>query len=249
MRNSFSVFFLAAMALSAASCMKINGSSSSYEIRADFENALFSTVGAAFEADSTFASAYMFLDQGTTYMCSYVKDGVFFSGWKLSYKKGHHDKNGTLNPFSSFGEKAGGSNSQVYAVFHPADDEEHDMKYDIFFDFPSRGTCMNALKSLEINNSGAMQDFISSGQIIEGQDYMKVIIDAYANDVKVGSVEAVLVDYREDIPKIVTEWKAVDLTSLPSNANGLKFRVEASRPQLPRYFCMDNFSTKLSIEY
>lgn len=249
MRNSFSVIILVAMTLSAASCMKINGTSSSYEIRADFENALYSSAGASFEKDSTFAAAYMFLDQGTTFLCSYVKDGLFSSGWKLSYKKGHLDKDGTLNPFSSYGEKAGASNSQVYAVYHPADDEEHELKYDIFFDFPARGTCTNVLGSLDINNSGAMQDFISSKQIIEGQDYMKVIIEAYANEVKVGSVETMLVDYREEVPKVVTEWKTVNLTTLPSNTNGLKFKVESSRPQLPRYFCMDNFTTKLSIHY
>lgn len=236
---------ITAMVALAASCNS-SPSTLSYTLDGNLDYAANSGNIEKFK-DSTFVSAYVGMDS-YSYLMSNYENSVMNGGWTLSLKRGQLDANGMVTPFSSAGTSAGAGKSAVYAVFYDNPDASAMVKHDIQFSTSNLTSFTCILYGFMINNSGAVIHFVNEGNLQQG-DYMKVVVTGYKNEAVTGTDEKYLVDYRTSELKVVSDWEAFTFTSLKSSVDAVDFKIESSRLDFPPYFCMDNFTASISMEY
>lgn len=259
MKNFFNLILLTAALFSAASCFHTKPSSIQYTLNATFEysntldGSVDESVAKLFGADSLLASQYVRMDDFSA-LCSKVSgegtDAVMVGGWTLSMKKGSLDENGQPTPFCAAGNARGYQNSNTYAVFYENPDPSRMAEQDVLFDFSrvSNPTCIPV--GCMVNNTSAVVTAVKNPETGFGSgDYVKLTVTGYWKGVQVGTAEKYLVDYRGAEPVLLTKWDAFDLSKIAGNVDKLKFHLESSKPGIPPYFCMDNFSVKIGCEY
>ena len=246
MKNFFYVFALALMAVLPVSCLKSGSSNMSYTLDGSFEYLTVYPYEGLFK-DSTYSAAAVAMDS-YSYLVSNYKNEVFNGGWTLSRKAGQTNSIGEMTPFSSAGSDAGAKKSLVYAVYYENQNPSLNAKYDIVFDFSTATSFSCILKGMYIDNSGAVIKFIKDGNLKPG-DYMKVVVNAYCNDVAVGTAEKYLVDYRTSELKYISDWEAFTFDNITATANEVKFDIVSNRTDIPMYFCMDDFYANVGMNY
>ncbi len=247
MKNSAHLILMAALALLVSSCFSSRPSTSKFSMIATME-ASADGFNASFFKDSLLTSRYLRIDN-LCFLVSKVEDDVFQGGWHLSLLRDSLAKDGTLCPYASAGRGAGYGNSRVYAAFYDNPDPALMADYDVIFNFEGYPVHNCKVLGCLLTNSSAVLKAVGDGLFAKG-DFLQVTATGYLGGKAVGTPASLyLVDYRGDTPKVVTDWEVFDLRKAAPDIDALKFDITTSKPEIPRYFCMDNFAADVYLEY
>lgn len=241
MKNLVKILLLTATVVFAAACHE--GRSSATLL-----------VCASFEADDNYVKTYFsdsllyapkFYWEQIAYVTSTSTEmnSGYGGGFKLSRKKGSPADSDDMAYFTSAGSSAGLS-SDGYAGYYQSSLMP---KYDIVYELDGYYSAVNVVVGCCIDNSEYNLRIKEEGLLKEG-DYLKVIAKFYYKDNLVGSVEKYLVDNSGSSPVFIEDWVTWEMSDdVKTPMDAVKFEVETSG--LAPCFCLDNFVTKLAIEY
>ncbi len=233
--------------LTAASCLKDAGWSTSYSLRVTFEFP-DNVYPSYFDADSLFYDKEgKGFSWGNTVLAFNQKtvDNEFCGGFLMSYQKGLpegtglSEMDGTWRPNSP----AGAYGSKTYAVFYDNPAEGMMPEKDMVFTHSYFGTCI--LNSCRVNNTalvaGKVQEHFEKG------DKLVLKATGYLAGQKTGEAEFVLAEFSSQKDSIVSAWTNFDLDKLGS-VDEVDFKVISPNEQVPGYFCIDEISANIALE-
>lgn len=233
--------------LTAASCLKDAGWSTSYTLRVTFEfdNNVYTEF---FNADSlyydkegkgfTWGKTVLAYNQKTV-------DSKFCGGFLMSYQKGLPDgatleeMDGTYRPNSRFGAYG----SKTYAVFYDNPDGTLMPEKDMVFTQSYYGSCI--LNSCMVNNTALVAGKVK--EHFETGDRLVLRATGYLAGSKTGEAEFVLADFASRKDSIVSAWTKFDLDKLGS-VDEVDFKVISSNDEVPGYFCIDEINASIALE-
>jgi len=169
--------------------------------------------------------------------------GGSWKGIAVSAKTDSHTP-GWTNEYSTIAG-SGANNSRQYALAYDT----------ASFIFPASVNGDYHIKSMMLANStwaywekkngGFGKKFVTD-------DWYKVIITGYLNEVETGEIEYYLADYRSGKSFLSNEWTKVDVSSI-GKANQVTFTFDSSDKGLfgvntPKYVCIDNIEFEQSVD-
>lgn len=181
---------------------------------------------------------------------------VFKGGMLLSYLSGR-----TFDPADSLSMAQGDSaafandafrlnspsmfwNSKTYAVYYADPDESMMPEHDVEFMATEIGTCTMGL--CYINNTRYVAYKVA--QHFEDGDRLTLRATGYLKGTKTGENSIALADYSVQKDSIVSRWTMFDLSNL-GEVDKVDFEVLSTKEEVPAYFCMDNFTASVTINY
>lgn len=136
--------------------------------------------------------------------------------------------------------------ANTYIVYYMS---SHRPDCDIQFLLPTNGTCL--LKSCVVANTAKVAEEIAEN--FERGDRLVLRATGYKKDKVTGTAEIALADYtlfdKGGQPKdsIVSTWTTFDLSELKL-VDEVKFEM-SSEKSIQKYFCLDNLTADITIEY
>ena len=249
MKNSIKLLVAIVAVLTAFSCNDQTRSSASYFLGVSFETAIEENPAMK---DSIVSAPYYSWDQVIYFKSSSTEVNTDYQGgFMLSAKKGSADDSNSMSRFVSASPDAGVGKSSGYIAFLQTGSMPD---YDIKLELSSFYSASASITGCYICNSESTRRFAEE-EGFEPGDYLKVTFEFFYNDMSVGSLDKYLVDYVTDTElKMVNDWEVWDMSeeetkvSIPS-FDSIRIRMETSRPEIERCFCMDEFTIFLNVEY
>lgn len=236
------LFIVAAMFL-AASCMNKSTFTQKYVAVTTFD---YSGVNYAevFGSDSTYYDATNGIGLAWDDLVFYhkVESGIFQGGFMLSYLKaaGTDEKPEDYVPNN---HKVAGTPFQtrnVYAVFQQNPYSSSSMpKHDIQFMAAAYGTC--TLTQCWVNNTDAVYE--AAKKSLKSGESLKLVATGFLNETVTGTAEIVLA-----ADTTMYNWTKFDLSKL-GTVDAVDFDLVCSNPAIPTYFCLDELTANIDIEY
>lgn len=239
------IYILLLAAFCAVSCFDDgSGMGQRYSLVASFQYS-----GLSFRSDSTFVNYkdtvgfgfdvlnfYHELDEGLV-----RTEGGFMLSCSEMPKSGVTDR--LLNTYRAM-VPAGMESGNIYTVFRQNPDDTKMPEHDIEFSFTEYGTCTPA--GCYVTNTVEVVDFVKKNFSLGDRISLKAV--GYSNGLKTGEAEILLADYSAQKDSVVTKWTVFELAKLGA-VEHVDFELVSSNPNVPSYFCMDNFVAEISLEY
>ena len=235
----------------------------SYPLNASFEygNALVLRADSTYFAETSYAIAYNYLA-----FCHEVDEQTrdFLGGFRISALQGQVRPVTEDNTDADAGDDVAPQATQqalplgnewrvhaaplanTYMVYYMS---SHRPDCDIQFLLPTNGTCL--LKSCVVANTAKVAEEIAKN--FERGDRLVLRATGYKKDKVTGTAEIALADYtlfdKGGQPKdsIVSTWTTFDLSELEL-VDEVKFEM-SSEKSIQKYFCLDNLTADITIEY
>ena len=134
--------------------------------------------------------------------------------------------------------------SNIYSVFYQNPDEYWMPEHDVKFAYKADGTC--TMQGCYVANTVEVVESIKAN--FKVGDRLTLKATGYLNGAKTGSAEIHLADFSAAKDSIVSLWTPFDLQKLGS-VEYVDFEIESTNPAVPAYFCLDNFTTTIEINY
>lgn len=248
------LFYIIALT-SVVSCLNGTSYSSSYQVLATFDYG-----DAKFRSDSTFYVSAENIGIGWNYLafCHKVDaSGDFLGGFRLSCLEGQIKENadgtapqaeGEALPLDMTWRVNTVPEANNYMVFWDSGDmpESH-----ILFMNPTNGKCTMAL--CYVCNTAKVAEEVKSK--FERGDKLILKATGFLAKSETGSAEIALADYTQNdkngTPKdsIMSRWTQFDLEKL-GMVDEVRFEIiDENNKILSKYFCLDNLSASISLEY
>lgn len=200
------------------------------------------TVGAKVDSISadTVDGVYQFFSGSYGFTTAVDYNGTYVYNYVVSSQKSNAFKDYSDQYHSACGGAYEGDNFVV--AYQDAWSENASLSINCpasLLPIPGTYVCNNAYAVNSILNGDAVAKKFEDG------DWFLLTFEGYLADVKTGSVEFYLADYRNGKKELVTEWTYCDLTAL-----GIVDEVRctltssdnsAAGMNTPAYFCLDNF--------
>ena len=176
------------------------------------------------------------------------KDGSVEGGFVLSYLKGARNGAVSMQPLRNDAWRAnaesGNMGSRTYVVFYDNSDESKMPKHDIEFGYKGAGHMLPS--SCYVNNTTLVARNIKE----HFKDGDRLILKAIGVTSAGTTVETsiTLAEFTEAKDSVMYTWTQFPLSSL-GNVDYVDFKVESTNPNVPGYFCMDNFIAGVQVEY
>ena len=204
----------------------------------------------------SFRDSVYVMSEGDAFLCGQFpiffsqkyKDGAVEGGFMLSCLKG--GKNGEVttefkkNDEWRVNAPSGNLGSKTYVVFYDNPDELRMPKHDVEFGYKSSGYMTPS--ACYVNNTTLVarkiNEFFKDGD--------KLTLKAIGVTPTGTTVETsiTLAEFTAARDSIMYNWTQFPLSSLGS-VDYVDFEVESTNPNVPGYFCMDNFIAGVQIEY
>ena len=234
---------MAAIALSA--CFDKNGLTSQYEsnllvhYEPDYASDQASFMDQFFNGGEDTVSVNQYLSFGPlTHVSTVEEDGSLVGGFAMCIgRDGDASPERKPSYFAVYGT-GGNDDTYGYVVFHDTLATRMP-EHLLYFNVPNEASSCT-MNYVYVNNVQAVVQAVLhgnglSGGPFEASDYLSLTITGYKGDKVTGSVTAKLVDGTKPLDK----WTEVSLSSLGS-VEMMDFHLEASRPDLPLYCCLDD---------
>lgn len=241
------IILFSAILLSAVSCFKDTGWSTSYTLRVTFE---FSddVYSSFFSADSLFFEPEgQGFSWGNTVLVYNQKaiDEKFCGGFLLSYQKGLPEGGNLVETDGTYraNSPSGAYGSRTYAVFYDNPDEGQMPEKDMIFTQSYYGTC--GMNSCMVNNTALVAGKVK--EHFEVGDKLVLKATGYLDGTKTGESEFVLAEFSSQKDSIVSTWTRFDLSKLGS-VDCVNFTVSSPKEEVPGYFCMDEIIANVSLQ-
>lgn len=175
-------------------------------------------------------------------------DGVVHGGFLMSCLKG--EKDGALtrehmaNDAYRVYAESGNLGTKTYAVFYDNPVESMMPKHDIEFVYKDNGYM--APSRMYVNNTTLVARKIKEHFQVGDKLTLKAI-GVTENGAAV-ETSITLAEYTVAKDSIMYSWTPFQLSSL-GVVDYVDFKVESTNPEVPGYFCMDNFVSGVSVEY
>ena len=238
------ILFLICAVVFAASCKMDGGYAVDYELCTTFE---FQNVSYTeeFGSDSTYFDAVGktgIVWSDIAFLHKISDNGVFQGGFQLSYLKAaglnQKEKDHEPNNYKVAGEPLSARNN-TYAVFYQNKDYSLMPANDVKFLYPEIGTC--TISHCWINNTEAVYE---AAKKFENGDKLTLTATGYFGGFPTASTSINLA--RPD--SVIVSWTKFNLSKL-GVIDAIDFELSASRSDIPTYFCLDELTGKISLEY
>lgn len=248
MKNFIRLTISLTMALALASCDRVRESTATFYVAATFE-----ITDAEYDAIAVDSLLYVpkFYWEQVAYIatqCGGDNKG-YVGGFKISNKIGSPEDTDAQAIFTSASPNSGALNSRYYTGFY---DTGMTPTYDIAYELGGYSSALNYLMGCYVVNSEYNKRLYDAGEIEQG-DYLKVVARAYKNNSLVTIAEKKLIDFTGAEHVFINEWEAWEMNLVGTDHqvfdfDSISFSVEATGKLLP-CFCMDNFTSQLSVVY
>ena len=236
-----SLLLVIAVAFLAASCMNKSAFSQKYVTVTTFDYSNINYVE-VFGSDSTYFDATngIGLMWDDLVFFHKVESGLFQGGFMLSYLKaaGTDEKPAEYVPNDYKVAGTPFATRNVYAVFHQNPYSEMP-KHDIQFTASAYGTC--TMTQCWVNNTDAVYEAVKRS--LNSGETLKLVATGYLNEKVTGTAEIMLA-----ADTTMYNWTKFDLTKLGS-VDAVDFELVCDNPAIPKYFCLDELTASINIEY
>lgn len=243
------ILFFAAFA--AISCMTDGAYSQSYtaDVTFEYSELVYTT---------NFKDSVYVMNEGQGQGFLYMQYPIFFSqrlkgpefqgGFVMSYLKGEKDgaleKEAMDNDAYRVHAPAGALGSKTYAVYYDNPLDSQINVHDIEFGYKEVGTFTQY--GCYVNNTTLVARKIKE-HFKEGD---KLVLKAIGTKHDGSKVETsiTLAEYTQTKDSVMYNWSVFDLKSLGA-VDFVDFQVTSTNPDVPGYFCMDGYLSKIDIQY
>lgn len=175
-------------------------------------------------------------------------NGAFKGGFLISILKG--EKNGAMekaqmaNDAYRVNSESGTLGSKAYVVFYDNPDASVMPVHDIDFMYKASGTFTPS--ACYVNNTKLVARKVKENF----QPGDKLLLKAIGVKSDGSTVETAikLADYTESRDSVMYSWTEFPLSSLGA-VDYIDFKVESTNPNVPGYFCLDNFVAGVQVGY
>lgn len=243
------IFVLIVAALTVMSCLNSGSFSQSYtaDITFEFSDNVYK---------NSFKDSLYIVPDGEGFL--YMQYPVSFSqkqlsgnlqgGFLMSYLKGEKDNALDMEPAANDAYRVhaatGAQNSKTYTVFYDNPVESMMPAHDIDFMYRNVGTF--SPHRCYVNNSTLVARKIKE-HFVDGDKLVLKAIGLKGDGTKV-EASITLAEYTEAKDTVMYNWSLFDLSKL-GDVDYIDFKVESTNPDVPGYFCMDNFLAAIQVEY
>ena len=233
--------FILAVLFAAVSCFDDSVTKQSYTMVATFEY-----TGADFGKDSThFDTQFGYGAQWNDLLFSHKVDmdnEAFLGGFMLSRLKASTEEgaDGTYRVNAAYGN----GKSDTYMVFQISGSASNMPDKAISFLYSAYGTCTPV--GCYVNNTVAVTEAVKAN--FKDGDVLMLKAIGYAGETRTGEVSMKLAEYTEAKDSIVSTWTPFDMSSLGS-IETIDFEVISTNDAVPAFFCMDDMTASISLEY
>lgn len=239
------IYILLLAAFCAVSCFDDgSGMGQKYSLVASFQYS-----GLKFRTDSTFVNNKDTLGFGFDVLNFYheLDEGLVRTEGGFTLSCAEMPKSGVtaglMNKYRAMVPK-GMEPGNIYTVYYQNPDASRMPEHDIEFSYPEFGTCSPA--GCYVTNTVDVVDFVKKNFSVGDRLTLKAV--GYANGQKTGETEIMLADFSAQKDSVVTKWTVFELAKL-GTVEHVDFELVSSNPNVPAYFCMDNFVTEIVLEY
>lgn len=234
------VFVLAAL-FAAVSCFNDSKSTQNYTMVATFEYA-----NADFGKDSTYFEAkYGYGVSWSDLLFSHKIDeasGEFLGGFILSKLKESSEEgaDGTYRVNAEYGS----GKSDTYMVFQQRGSASMMPEHAISFLYPDYGTCTPV--GCYVNNTVAVTEALKAN--FKDGDKLTLKATGYSGGSKTGEASITLAEFTEAKDSIVSAWTPFLMSDLGA-VETIDFELISTNDAIPAYFCMDDMTAAIRLEY
>lgn len=169
-----------------------------------------------------------------------VLGGFLISGAQMP-KSGNTD--GLYNRYRAYvaGYQPEGN---TYAVYYQNPDASLMPEHGVAFATKEYGTC--TMKECAVTNTVDVVDAVMAN--FKKGDKMVLKATGYLDDKVTGEASISLAEYTEAKDSVMTTWSYFDLSKL-GDVEFIEFEVTSTNPDVPTYFCMDQLTAAITLEY
>lgn len=134
--------------------------------------------------------------------------------------------------------------SNTYTVYYQNPDPLLMPEHDVCFPNTAYGTC--TMRGMFVTNTVAVADAVRENFVLG--DKLTLTATGYLGSTVTGEASIDLADFSAQNDSIVSIWTPFDLQKL-GTVEYVEFEVLSTNPNVPAYFCMDNFTVGVDISY